>query len=332
VLLRFRADVPVGINLSGGLDSSILLGLVHKVQGPDSEVKAFTFTTGDPDYDELPWVRQILNKTKHELVECRLEAADVPALAAGVAYYQDEPFGGLPTLAYARVFESARDCGVTVLLDGNGMDEQWAGYDYYRSAHNGNDHALLQGAASSPVRPDCLSAELLSKAEKPETPTVFPDALRNMQYRDAVLTKIPRAMRFNDRISMRSSTELREPFLDHRLFELAMRQPADRKIAGGTGKVMLRSIAKRHLPQRLVEAPKRALQTPQREWLRGPLVDWTDDWIEAAISGPLGGFLDAGKVREAWAEYRKGASDNSFYVWQWISIGLAQRTATAANR
>jgi asparagine synthase (glutamine-hydrolysing) len=331
IKLRFRADVPVGVNLSGGLDSSILLGLVHEDQGPGSDVKAFTFTTGDADYDEMPWVRQMLQRTKHELVECRLDAADVPALAADVAYYQDEPFGGLPTLAYAKVFEAASERSVTVLLDGNGMDEQWAGYDYYRNADNGNGHSLLQGTTDSPVRPDCLNPEILAMAERPETPTAFPDALRKMQHRDATLTKIPRAMQFNDRISMRSSTELREPFLDHRLFELAMRQPAERKIADGTGKVMLRSIARRYLPQTLVEAPKRALQTPQREWLRGPLVDWADDRIQAAIRGPLGGLLNAAKVSEAWEEYRNGASDNSFYVWQWVSVGLAERAATAAK-
>src|SRR6266850_2125584 len=74
VSLRFRSDVPVGINLSGGLDSSTLLGLVHAVQGEDSDVKAFTFCTGDPQYDELPWVRQMLNRTKHRLVPCQLDA------------------------------------------------------------------------------------------------------------------------------------------------------------------------------------------------------------------------------------------------------------------
>ena len=57
VRLRFRADVPVGINLSGGLDSSMLLGLVHRVQGADSDVKVFTFVTGDPAYDELEGAR-----------------------------------------------------------------------------------------------------------------------------------------------------------------------------------------------------------------------------------------------------------------------------------
>ena len=73
--LRFRADVPIGINLSGGLDSSSLLALVHAVQGADSDVKAFTFTTGDENYDELPWVEKMLEKTRHPLCVSRLGGA-----------------------------------------------------------------------------------------------------------------------------------------------------------------------------------------------------------------------------------------------------------------
>src|SRR4029453_18805303 len=111
----------------------------------------------------------------------------------------------------------------------------------------------------------------------------FADRLRNLQYRDACCTKIPRALRFNDRVSMRSSTELREPFLDHRLFELALRQPAERKIARDTGKVLLRKMVADLLPDGVVTAPKRPIQTPQREWLRGPLRAWTRDVIDVAL-------------------------------------------------
>src|SRR5919199_6100743 len=155
VRLRFRSDVPVGINLSGGLDSSTLLGLVQAVQGLESDVKAFTYVNGDPRYDELPWVEQMLARTRHPSVVCRLEPGDVPALAESVQAYEDEPFGGLPTLCYARLFEQARAEGVIVLLDGQGMDEQWAGYDYYLSAMNGTgDVGLVQGTKERPVRAD----------------------------------------------------------------------------------------------------------------------------------------------------------------------------------
>ena len=121
---------------------------------------------------------------------------------------------------------------------------------------------------------------------------------------------------------MRAATELREPFLDHRLFELALRQPPERKIEGQVSKWMLRRIAGELLPQGIVEAPKRPLQTPQREWLRGPLRDWATQCIEDALAGAGESWLDAGRVRQTWHSFLDGESDNSFYVWQWISLGL----------
>ncbi len=325
IRLRFRSDVPVGINLSGGLDSSSLLGLVHAVQGEESDVKAFTFTTGDKNYDELPWVKQMLDRTNHSLIESKLSPDEVPALAAEISRSQDEPFGGIPTLAYAKLFESARANGVIVLLDGNGMDEQWAGYNYYQSSVNGSSAPVVQGAADSAVRPECLDTEFRSLARSLDAPQVFGDKLRNLQYRDTRFTKIPRAMRFNDRISMRSSTELREPFLDHRMFELAFRQPSDRKICNGTRKKMLRRIAQKFLPRTVSESPKRPLQTPQREWLRGELREWADERIEIGLRGEFGGWFDRNSVRSAWKKYCAGESDNSFYVWQWISLSFLER-------
>ncbi|MEO8043020.1 MAG: asparagine synthase (glutamine-hydrolyzing) [Acidobacteriota bacterium] len=331
VTLRFRSDVPVGINLSGGLDSSTLLGLVHEVQGAQSDVKAFTFATGDPRYDELPWVESMLARTNHELVVCTLGSDDVPALAEDVHRHQDEPFGGIPTLAYAKVFDEARKRGVIVLLDGNGMDEQWAGYDYYNAATNGNPTPMIQGTTSSPVRPDCLAPEFRALGEPFVSPRPFKDGVRNLQYRDARFTKIPRAMRFNDRISMRSSTELREPFLDHRLFELAMRQPIDRKISDGIQKKMLRDIVRDLLPIRVSEAPKRPLQTPQREWLRNELTEWAGEQICQALSGPFAAWLDKRSVLDSWVDYCRGNSDNSFYIWQWITLGLTSTSMRAAD-
>jgi len=322
VRLRFRSDVPVGINLSGGLDSSVLLGLVQAVQGEDSDVKAFTFITGHPNYDELPWVSQMLASTRHPSVVCRLSPGDVPALAESVQAHESEPFGGLPTLAYARLFETARAEGVIVLLDGQGMDEQWAGYDYYLSALNGGKAGIVQGVKDQPVKSGSLTPEFRDQAEQFEADQPFTDSLMNLQYRDARYTKIPRALRFNDRVSMRSSTELREPFLDHRLFELALRQRPERKIAGGTGKWFLRELVKDLLPNKIIEAPKRALQTPQREWLRGPLREWAHRHIERALADFGGSWLSNSEVEREWKSFQRGETGNSFYVWQWISLGL----------
>ncbi len=321
VRLRFRSDVPVGINLSGGVDSSTLLGLVHAVRGPDSDIHVFSFATGHPEYDELRWVEEMLQHTRHPLVKCMLSAGEVPELATRIARVEDEPFGGLPTLAYSTIFARARSEGVIVLLDGQGMDEQWAGYDYYRGSLDGAPVPLVQGSIDPAVRPECLAREFAYLAEPFVSPTPFPDRLRNLQLRDALHTKIPRALRYNERISMAASTELREPFLDHRLFELAMRQPPERKIHDGTGKWLLRQIAAQLIPDPVRLAPKRPVQTPQREWLRGPLRGWANDRIEAALATRKDWF-DVPVARAAWRAYQGGLGDNSFWVWQWLSIAL----------
>jgi len=330
VKLRFRSDVPVGICLSGGLDSSLLLGLVHRLQGAGSAVKTFTFFCGDPNYDETPWVEQMLSATRHPACYCRLNVEEVPELSARVQGFQDEPFGGVPTLGMAKVHERARAEGVTVLLDGNGVDEGWGGYEYYQRARTVDAASgPVQGARDRSSRPDCLAAEFGAEAEKLAIPRPFSDPLRDLQYRDIRFLKIPRAMRFADRVSMMFSRELREPFLDHRIIELGLRQPEDRKTRGGVGKWLPRRVAQQILPDAVREAPKRPVQTPQREWLRGPLREWANGCIETALSRRGGAWLESTAVRKAWQDYCAGAGDNSFFIWQLISLALADRAGAS---
>ncbi|MFM8395902.1 MAG: asparagine synthase (glutamine-hydrolyzing), partial [Acidobacteriota bacterium] len=322
VRLRFRSDLPVAINLSGGLDSSLLLALVDQEATAEAAIEAFTFTTGDPDYDELPWVEGMLARSGRRPIVCALSAAEAPELAQTVQAAADEPFGGLPTLAYARLFAEAQRRGVRVLLDGQGMDEQWGGYDYYRNAEG---LPVIQGSREPATFAAGLLPEFRALAGNAALPDCYPDRLRNLQYRDITQTKLPRALRFNDRISMRASTELREPFLDHRLVELALRQPAERKIKtgdDGQGKILLREIAARLIPAGLAIAPKRTVQTPQREWLRGPLRGWATEMIEAALDFGSGHWFDGPAIRRRCQNFFDGEGDNSFFLWQMISAGM----------
>jgi asparagine synthase (glutamine-hydrolysing) len=339
IRLRFRSDVPVGINISGGLDSSTLLGLVHAMEGPDSRVKTFTYRTSDPNYDEWPWVERMLKQTQHPSFTHMLDWKEIPELAVSVMAHEAAPYGGFPTLAYARLFEIARREGVIVLLDGQGIDEQFAGYEYYEGLVGKSADEVpraargpVQASKNASTRPDCLTDAFRALAEPLDAPRPFPDALRNRQYQDARYTKIPRALRFNDRISMRVSTELREPFLDHRLFELALRQPPERKIVNGVRKWMVRKITKDLLPIDVVEAPKRPVQTPQREWIAGPLAEWSEAQVDLALTEFGGEWLNAAAVREAWKDYRAGGLDNSFFVWQWISLGLTLESQLSGVR
>jgi asparagine synthase (glutamine-hydrolysing) len=172
------------------------------------------------------------------------------------------------------------------------------------------------------IRRDCLRPEFAARARPFAAARPLRDPLRDLQYRDLRYAKIPRAMRFADRCSMMYGRELREPFLDHRVVELGLAQPAEHKIRDGRGKWLPRRVAERLLPDRVREAPKRPVQTPQREWLRGPLADWANHRIEAALAGWGRDWLDPAATRAAWRDYRRGLGDNSFPIWQWISLGM----------
>lgn len=315
IRFRFRSDVRVGFNVSGGLDSSLLLSLIHRAYPGNLGIEAFSFYTGDINYDELPWVKALMETTSYPLHAVQLLPEDVPIMAEEMARVQDEPYGGIPTLAYSTLFREARRLGTIVLLDGQGIDEAWAGYDYYQTGSN----SVVQGITGSPLRPNVLSKEFRRLAEIPSYPEPFGDRLLNLQYRDLFYTKIPRALRFNDRASMMHSTELREPFLDHRLVEMAFALPRRFKLEGGIGKFLLRKMTKRLLPDSISLAPKRPVQTPQREWLGHELRDWAEEKIKrfGATDG-----IDGENLLMEWNRYLDHGSDNSFYVWQWINSTL----------
>ncbi|RTY85561.1 asparagine synthase (glutamine-hydrolyzing) [Flavobacterium sp. RSP15] len=319
--LRFRSDVLVGFNISGGLDSSVLLALVN-LQKDNSKINGYTFYTNNPDYDELPWVEQMVAKTRNPLTKILFQADEVPDFTKKVAFQQDEPFGGVPTLAYAKIFEQARKDNVLVLLDGQGMDEQWAGYDYYVQEND----TTIQGVTDSPFKRYMLSDTFLAKSEKPNYPKPFDNELLNKQYRDLFYTKIPRALRFNDRISMLFSTELREPFLDYRLVEFAFSLPLDFKIKNGITKFMLREIASEYLVNDLVFAPKRPLQTPQREWLAYDLKNWVTECFASIENSEYSKWFDIKELKKELERYVEGNIQSSFHIWQCISLFEMVRT------
>ena len=320
IKLRFRSDVELGINISGGLDSSVLLGAVHKIF-PNELVKAYSFYCGDESYDEIPWVENIIKETNKPLTKVLLSHEEVPNLSEKINYFADGPYGGIPTIAYSKIFETANRDNNIVLLDGQGIDEAWAGYDYY---HN-DSNAIIQSSKDSFLVSEALDHNFINLSHEVESfENPFDNVLMNKQYRDLFFTKLPRALRFNDRISMMSSTELREPFLDHRLIEYAFCLPNDMKIYKGKVKWALRRLSTEFLKSDLVFAPKRPLQTPQREWLKGPLREWADAKIKLSLKLYGNSWLKKDVVENSWENYCTKDSDNSFYIWQWISLSLAR--------
>jgi len=320
----FRSDVPVGIAISGGVDSSILMAMARESGQDSDQIKAFTYTCDDERYDETPWVRELLIQQAHPWYISRTESGAIPDLITRTALNQEEPFGGFNTLCLSELCRLAQREKVTVLLDGNGLDEQWGGYEYYsKTDWTKEEYASgpVQASKSSPVRSSCLSPELRKKAEVPDFPRPFKSMLDNLRYRDLIYTKIPRALRFSDRASMVHSRELRIPFLDHRLVEYSFKVASSHLVCNGQHKYLLRRMAKEFIPESVLKAPKRPLHTPQREWLANELSGFVDDLIRSRKFRELGWF-DLKEVDREWANFKNSKADNSFFVWQWISAAL----------
>lgn len=316
------ADVPVGLNVSGGVDSSVLVG-VAKRHLP----KLHVFSQDYPDpYSEASWVRKVADGVHLHL--CRLNREAIEADLEATIARQAEPFGGTLVIGYDALYRAARDEGITVLLDGNGVDECFLGYTRYLKAANGDGGAV--GAAidgTSPVATSAIAEGLRQRASL-HTPSrhgaEFSDPLRALAARDLLVTKIPRGLRFNDRMSMGRSRELRVPFLDHRLVEFAFSVPIAHHLRGGETKALFRSIAEKWIPHEVAHAPKRSVQSPQREWLGE---DWSPLVLDIlnAPSFAARGWVDPVRARSLYDEYRAGKNENSFFLWQWINLELWAR-------
>jgi asparagine synthase (glutamine-hydrolysing) len=320
----FRSDVPVGLAVSGGVDSSILVAMVRESGRDSNKVKAFTYACGDDRYDETPWVRKLLAQQAHPWHISETKNGLIPDLIMQVSLNQEEPFGGINTLCFSELCRLAQNEKVKVLLDGNGLDEQWGGYEYYSRTDWTTEEFVrgpVQSSKSASVRPSCLALEFKEKAEILDFPRPFASMIDNLRYRDLFYTKIPRALRFSDRASMMCSRELRIPFLDHRLVEYSFKVAPSNLISNGQHKYLLRRMVKALIPECILNAPKRPLHTPQREWLANELSGFVDDIIHSRKFRELGWF-DLKVVDKEWEKFKNSEVDNSFFVWQWISAAL----------
>lgn len=362
VSLHLRSDVPLGVALSGGLDSATLLGLLDRHHPDPTKVEAFSFSFADPAYSERPFVEEMARQTGRRVHFIEVSARSFADSALRHTIDQEEPFAGAPISAYALCFELARQTGFIVIMDGSGMDEALAGYDRFRPAlwadlWNQGDFTGLErelsacGFTTPPqralalnqmlaatretadvgkgqdltdsVRPDCLTREFARRAEPAGVSFArpFPDCLRNLMFRELRYTKLPRALRFRDRLSMAVGTELRPPFLDHRLLAYEFSLPPEDRIHSGVTKAILRRAAARLLPDVIRLAAKRSVQTPQREWFRGELKDWVRDHVDRASFWNRG-WVERSAARQAMERYFQGEGNNSFFLWQWINLEL----------
>jgi len=146
VRLHLRSDVPLGSALSGGVDSSAVVCAVRQIE-PDAPIHTFSYVARGSDVDEERWVDIVNAKVGAISHKLTLQATDLARDIDDLIRVQGEPFGGTSIYAQYRVFQLARENGMTVTLDGQGADELLAGYPIYvgQRMHNYLDKGDIVG-------------------------------------------------------------------------------------------------------------------------------------------------------------------------------------------
>lgn len=336
-LIRFRledavrsqlvSDVPVGLFLSGGIDSST----VGALAGSSTREPLASFTIGfeEEETDERRYARLASDAlgTQHHEEVLSLEAA-VELLPTFVELY-DEPFydhSGLPTFAVSRL---AQRHGTKVVLSGDGADELFAGYLWYESpaqvrSFRRRGMARLRRRGPDPValhfrRTGHLGskaqAELLLEAPEfdalahrrrffpPGLPPVTGLQLLDLRtfLVDDVLTKV-------DHASMACGVEVRVPFLDHELVEAAFSIDSRVIFAGGERKALLKRTASAWLPDEVLTARKQGFGAPLGPWMRAGLSHLARRALpDGSLVGrgvldgsAVPGFLESARPKDVW--------------------------------
>jgi asparagine synthase (glutamine-hydrolysing) len=165
-------------------------------------------------------------------------------------------------------------------------------------------------------------AQALLHAQQPSTPFDEDrgDALFERMMQLDALTYLPDDILVKvDRAAMACSLETRVPMLDHHVVEFARRLPLDYKIRDGKGKWLLRQLLYRHVPQEMVDRPKKGFSVPMAAWLRGPLRDWGQALLDPARLGSEAVFRPEWISRK-WREHQDGKRDWSTHLWSVLMV------------
>jgi asparagine synthase (glutamine-hydrolysing) len=280
---HLAAEVPVGASLSGGLDSSFLVGLMAERLG--AGVK--TFAIGCPgDQDERPFARRVAERFRTDHQEITVGPDDLWSRLPRVIWQAEEPRGG-PLVPNSLLFErAAKD--VRVLLLGEGADELFGGYLRFKTALPPLGFlpprlgAALYGTRKlGAARGLYAPALLAARAQEDPLATWLGPALRQRGARRlAGLLDFERRVQLPnahlprvDLLSMAHALEVRLPFLDPGVIELSERVPLAAKVGWRDEKMILREAARGLLPEEILRRRKQGQANPLRLWEAAGLLD-----------------------------------------------------------
>ena len=346
------ADVPVGLFLSGGLDSSLLLALASGVQ-PDLRTFSVGFREIETDadlYDETGRARRVAAHFSANHHELQLTGEMVMGRLEEIVAAVDEPLADPAAIPLFFLSEFAAR-HVKAALTGDGGDELFGGYQHHRvrrikgALHGMPDFlrapavgsVLLAARAASALGGAAarIGAGLRLVAERQIAPSLFDRGAAARAFGASVTLLEPDApawaegdavfladmrgplaggmLQKTDRITMRHGIEARVPLLDDRVLRFARGLPWRWKVRNGTTKFLLRQLLADLVPPEIARAPKRGFRVPLGQWFRGPLRSWADDRL-----GPRSALADSplgALTRELAVQHLEGAEDHGQRLW-----------------
>lgn len=288
VRIRLRADVPFGAFLSGGVDSSTIVGMMAR--HVDRPIKTFCIGFKDPRFDESAFALTAAQRFGTDHTSERVEV-DIQATWPKTMWHCDQPHGDASFMPTLRVSELAAK-HVKVVLTGDGGDELFAGYDKYRDFFARPDVENMsadefRGAYTANISLFGASdkAAVYSPLFRRETAgTDAADVVAPLFESGAHFDRVTQALYIDtmqllpgnnlvkpDRMGMACSIEARTPFLDYRMVDLAFRMPGEFKLRDDTTKYLYRKSVAPLIGQQLAYRAKQMFTVPIGEWFRTDL-------------------------------------------------------------
>lgn len=349
---QMLSDVPLGAFLSGGVDSSLIAALMQSQS--THPIKTFAVGFDDPRFNEAEHASAVARHLGTDHTEFYVSANDaldvIPRLpeiycepfadSSQIPTYLvtklakqhvtvalsgdggDELFGGYNPYQFAPRYWRALSkiprpvrSGMKGLLEKLPLPDKFQKLAGVMPAHSREDFYRL--LISHWLNPDSVVIGSREYSSVLNTPDAWPKtdsyehwmmAMEAQMYMaDDILAKV-------DRAAMANSLETRVPLLDHRVVELAWRLPLTMKIREGKGKWLLRQVLYRHVPESLIERPKKGFSVPLADWLRGPLRDWAESQLDERRLREEG-YFEPQIVRCALTEHLAGKRDHSNRLW-----------------
>jgi asparagine synthase (glutamine-hydrolysing) len=311
------SDVRCSIATSGGLDSSILQLLVKNNSKYNITGISFGFT--EKKYSEEKFVKEIAKISKLKIKYHILNSNFFFNTLEKNIIINEEPFAGLPVMAYQECINKINTH--KVILDGSGIDEMHFGYEKYLNKKYNIFNTAQDGTKSA------LESLLLMKFKKNNKNydfnpiELFEENYKNHMYYDLFYIKLPRALRFRDKISMANSAELRPSFLDKNLINFFFNLDINDHYYKGSQKYLLKKTFSEIYNSNFFYKNKRQVQTPMREWFKKELFNQIDNLIHKSLLWSYD-IYNKKLFQKKAEEFFSGKINNAFFLWQFINLDL----------